>query len=143
MAVVQQRLRKEKKASKKAAGNGAEPEKGAGPEKPVRGSGVERLKKAADRQVARKSAELAELLMDKALEGKLESARLLVTLAEKKKPQDKPQKKRHGVKLIDLLESDPEWVEPEVGDVWVGNGWKKQGTGEIVREGEAKEEAAG
>ena len=134
MAEVQRELRKKKKASKKAAGNGTEPEK------PVRGSGVERLKKAADRQVARKSSELAELLMNKALEGKVESARLLVTLAEKKKPQDKPQKKRHGVKLIDLLESEPEWVEPEVGDVWVGNGWKKQGTGEIVREGEAREE---
>ena len=52
-------------------------------------------------------------------------------------------KRRHGVKLIDLLESEPEWVAPEVGDVWVGNGWKRQGTGEWWREGEAKEEAAG
>ena len=129
MAVVPQKPRKEKKASKKAAGNGTEPEKR------VRGSGVERLKKAANRQVARKSAELAEMLMNKALEGKVESARLLVTLAEKKKPQEKPQKKRDHPKLIDLLESEPEWVEPEVGDVWVGNGWRKQGTGEIVRDG--------
>jgi hypothetical protein len=136
MAVVPQKPRKEKNASKKAAGNGTEPEK------PVRGSGVERLKKAANRQVARKSAELAEMLMNKALEGKVESARLLVTLAEKKKPQEKPQKKRDHPKLIDLLESEPEWVEPEVGDVWVGNGWRKQGTGEIVREGETRDEEA-
>ncbi len=139
MALVQQKPRKEKKASRKAAGSGAEPEKGAGPEKPVRGSGVERLKKAANRQVARKSEELAEVLMDKALKGKMDSARLLVTLAEKKKPPEKPVKKRSGPTLLDLLESEPEWVEPEVGDVWVGNGWKKQGTGEIVREGETRE----
>ena len=138
MAVVPQKPRKEKKASKKAAGNGTEPEKR------VRGSGVERLKKAANRQVARKSAELAEMLMNKALEGKVESARLLVTLAEKKKPQEKPVKKRDHPKLIDLLEADSEWVEPEVGDVWVGDGWRKQGTGEFVREGERMdEEAAG
>jgi len=45
-------------------------------------------------------------------------------------------------KLIDLLESEPEWVEPEVGDVWVGDGWRKQGTGEIVREGERRDEEA-
>ncbi len=38
-------------------------------------------------------------------------------------------------RFIDLLEADSEWAEPEVGDVWVGNGWKKQGTGEIVRDG--------
>ena len=80
--------------------------------------------------------------MDKALEGKLDSARLLVTLAEKKKPPEKPVKKRRGPTLLDLLESEPEWVEPEVGDVWVGNGWRKQGTGEIVREGETRDEEA-
>ena len=133
MAVVQQKLKREKKASKKAAGSGTEPEK------PVRGSGVARLKKAANSQVARKSAELAEVLMDKALKGKLDSARLLVTLAEKKGPQEKPVKKRPGPTLLDLLESEPEWVEPEVGDVWVGDGWKKQGTGRIVRSWETKE----
>jgi hypothetical protein len=45
-------------------------------------------------------------------------------------------------KLIDLLESEPEWVEPEVGDVWVGDGWRKQGTGEFVREGERRDDEA-
>jgi hypothetical protein len=126
------------------SGARAEADHATEPEKAVRGNGVERLKKAANRQVARKSEELAEVLMNKALEGRVESARLLVTLAEKKKPQEKPQKKSHGLKLIDLLESEPEWVEPEVGDVWVGDGWRKQGTGEFVREGERMdEEAAG
>jgi hypothetical protein len=130
------------KGRAKDSGARAAAGKGTEPEKPVRGNGVERLKKAANMQVARKSSELAELLMNKALEGKLDSARLLVTLAEKKKPPEKPVKKRHGPTLLDLLESEPERVEPEVGDVWVGNGWKKQGTGEIVREGETREEAA-
>lgn len=129
---------------KRAGGSGARATAGDGTEleKTVRGSGVERLKKAANRQVARKSAELAEVLMNKALAGRVESARLLVTLAEKKKPQEKPVKKRHGPTLLDLLESEPEWVEPEVGDVWVGDGWKKEGTGQIVREWDTKNEGA-
>jgi hypothetical protein len=32
------------------------------------------------------------------------------------------------------LVSEPEWVEekPEVGDVWVGDGWKNEKTGRFV-----------
>lgn len=106
------------------------------PEPRVSGSGVERLRQAAERRLARKSEELADLLLEKALEGKLEGARMLVALAEKKKPRAKrgegPWK---GKSVAEMLAEEPEWVEPEVGDVWDGDGWTKQGTGESVERG--------
>ena len=67
------------------------------PEKPKRkwrGNGAARLKKAADRVVAENSEELAKLLLKDALKGKMESARLLVTLAEKK--EQLPARRRRG-----------------------------------------------
>jgi len=103
-----------------------------------RGNGLERLQRAADRRLGRASETLADLLLEKAKEGKLESAKLLVTLAERRKerkPEEKKKKKREGPSWAELLASEPEWEEekPEIGDVWVGDGWRKQGTGEIVR----------
>ena len=62
-----------------------------------------------------------------------------MTLAEHKndrKPQEKKKKKRSGPSWAELLGSEPEYVEPEVGDVWVGDGWRKP-TGEIVKEGDS------
>ena len=97
----------------------------------MKGNGVERLRLAAERRLARESGELADLLLEKALEGKLEGARILVALAEKKKPRAKrgegPWK---GESIAEGL-----GVEPEVGDVWNGDGWTKQGTGESVERG--------
>jgi hypothetical protein len=102
-----------------------------------RGNGLERLEKAADRRLGRESEELADLLLDKAKQGKVESARLLVALAEhrmKRKPQEKKKKKkREGPSWEELLGSEPEFVAPEEGDVWVGDGWKKP-SGEFVKE---------
>ena len=143
----------EKKSSKSAAGSERpgeehERERTQGqavatekPEKRTRGNGLKRLQKAADRRLARASEALADLLLEKAQEGKLDSARLLVSLAEHRqdrkdrKPKEKKPKKREGPSWAELLVSEPEWEEekPEVGDVWVGDGWKKQGTGEIVK----------
>jgi hypothetical protein len=107
-----------------------------------RGNGLERLEKAADRRLGQASEALADLLLEKAKVGKVESARLLMTLAEhrmKRKPPEKKKKKRRGPSWADLLASEPEWKEPEVGDVWAGGGWRKQGTGEFVRECEPVE----
>jgi hypothetical protein len=102
-----------------------------------RGNGLERLQKAADRRLGQESEALANLLLDKAKEGKVESTRLLVTLAEhrrERKPQEKKKKKRGVLPWIEQLVSEPEWVEekPEVGDVWVGDGWKNEKTGRFV-----------
>jgi hypothetical protein len=102
------------------------------------------LQKAADRRLGIASEKLADLLLEKAEEGKVESTRMLVTLAEhrrERKPLEKKKKKRHGgLCLADLPLSEPEWKQPEPGDVWVGDGWRKQGTGEFVRECEPVDE---
>ncbi len=103
-----------------------------------RGNGLERLEQAADRRLGRASDALADLLLEKAKEGKVESTRLLVTLAEhrmKRKPKEKKKKKRPGPSWEELLTSEPEFKQPEVGDVWVGGGWEKP-SGEYVKEGE-------
>jgi hypothetical protein len=115
----------------------AEPEKKE-PEKRERGNGLKRLQKAADKRLASASEALADLLLKKAKEGRVDSTRLLVTLAERKKerkPQEKKKKKRGLLPWVEQLCSEPEFKQPEVGDVWVGDGWRKQ-TGEIVKERE-------
>jgi hypothetical protein len=146
--------RLEKKSRKSVAGSGTsgkeevERTEGPGvavaePEKKERGNGLKRLQKAADRRLGRASEALADLLLDKAKEGKVESTRLLVSLAGRKKerkPQEKKKKKRAGPSLGELLASEPEWKQPELGDVWVGDGWRKQGTGEFVGDCEPVDE---
>ena len=77
-----------------------------------RGNGAARLKKAADQVVAENSEELARLLLKDALKGKMESARLLVTLAEKTEP---PKAKRRGRSAADILAAEPEWDEKRHG----------------------------
>ena len=107
-----------------------------------RGNGLERLKRAVNRRLKRESEALADLLLDKAKEGKIESVRLMVNLAERKKkvkPEEKKKKRREGPSWAELLASEPEWEAPNVGDVWIGDGWKKP-SGEIVMEGEIKDE---
>ena len=78
-----------------------------------RQDGVEKLKKAADKVLGRNSAKLANLLLDKAVEGKLEGARLLVKLAEGKKPPVRPKRTWDGKTFAEMLASEPEWEEPE------------------------------
>jgi hypothetical protein len=80
------------------------------PEKPKRkwrGNGAAKLKKAADRAVAENSEELAKLLLKDALKGKMESARLLVTLSEKK--EQLPARRRRGQSWAEKLTAEPEW----------------------------------
>ncbi len=96
----------------------------------VKGYGVDRLRKAAERRVAQSSEELAELLMTKALEGKLESVKMLMKLAEEEK--ERIEDEDDGGRGI-LEAMGYRMVEPKVGDVWVGNGWKNPATGEILK----------
>jgi hypothetical protein len=63
--------------------------------------GAERLRRAADKKVGRNSAKLAEVLTKKALAGDLASARMLLALAEAKKPV--PAKKSKGPTLAEWL----------------------------------------
>jgi hypothetical protein len=107
---------------------------GAKPQKAPRGNGLERLRRAAGRRLAQSSEELADVLLDKALKGRLQGARMLVGLAEKIKPRKRREEedKWDGPSAAELLAAEPEWVEPEVGDVWNGNGWVRVRTGERV-----------
>jgi hypothetical protein len=80
--------------------------------KTARRDGAERLRQAADRQVGRNSKKLADLLTEKALKGDLASTRVLVGLAERKKPKAEPAKKRRGPGLAERLAVEPEWQKP-------------------------------
>ena len=82
----------------------------------VKGYGVDRLRIAAERRVAQSSEELAELLMTKALEGKLESVKMLMKLAEEEK--ERKEDEDDGGRGI-LAAMGYRMVEPKVGDVWV------------------------
>jgi hypothetical protein len=104
-------------------------------QKKRRGNGLEQLKRAADQRLGNASEALADLLLDKAKEGKMESTQLLVKLAERKTKRRPQEKKKSATSLlVEQLCSEPEWVEekPKVGDVWVGDGWKNPETGEFV-----------
>jgi hypothetical protein len=90
--------------------------------------GAEQLKRAADKRVGRNSEVLADLLTKKALEGDLASARVLVGLAERKKPREKQVKKRRGPSLAERLVAEPEWQGPhEEKDVTDGEGVEGEG----------------
>ncbi len=111
-------------------GAGERGEGGETQERAVEGHGVDRLRTAAERRVAQSSEELAELLMTKALEGKLESVKMLMKLAE----EEKERKEEEGDGGPGILEAfGYRMVEPEVGDVWVGDGWQNSATGEILK----------
>ncbi len=98
------------------------------PRRRLRGNGVNRLMKAADRAVAENSAKLAGLLLEDALKGKVACARLLVALSErmdetkKKKLEAKDRSKmRHGgLTAADLLGSEENW-ESETDDAMEGD----------------------
>jgi hypothetical protein len=117
MAEAQQQLRKEKAGATtgKTAGKQAEGKpgrlrvvsRGRAPK-----DGVELLRQLADRRVGRISKRLADLLEAKALKGDLASTRVLVGLAERKKPVAQVEKKQYGPTLAQQLEAEPEWVRP-------------------------------
>ncbi len=96
----------------------------------MEGYGVDRLRTAAERRMAESSEALAESLMTKALAGKLESVKILMKLAE----EEKARKEEEGDGGPGILEAfGYRMVEPEVGDVWVGDGWQSSATGEILK----------
>lgn len=84
-------------------------------------NGAELLKRAAGSAVGRNSEKLANLLLDKAMAGDLNSTKLLVTLAERKKPRPEPQKETAkepsiGPRLLTLAEkwaAEPQWEKDD------------------------------
>jgi len=73
------------------------------------GEGTERLRKAAAAAVSQKWAELSRVLLEKAEAGHLGRFKLLITLAERIKPREKPVKKRRGPTQAQRLALEPAW----------------------------------
>ena len=104
-----------------------------------RKDGVELLRQAANKRVARNSEKLADLLEEKALKGDLASAKTLVALADGRKPLPEKVKKRRELTYAQQLKKEPQWqgkAEDEDDDWRQGNGdpdqklgTRDQGTG--------------
>ncbi|HEY1903604.1 MAG TPA: hypothetical protein VGG56_14315 [Terracidiphilus sp.] len=125
MAVVQQELTAEKTTRKTGSTTTTNKKRrerageGAAGVRAAQGDGAERLRQAADRRVGRNSAKLANLLTDKALAGDLASTKMLVALAEGKKPMKEVEKlgevKKPVRSLALRLAAEPrlEWPKEE------------------------------
>jgi hypothetical protein len=89
------------------------------PVKRARKNGLELLRKDADNVLRRKSKALTNLLCEKALKGDLNTVKVLLGLAEKKKQEREqeltPVKEDPMMKLVKRLKSEPHWE-------WEGNG---------------------
>jgi hypothetical protein len=83
--------------------------------------GTELLRRAADRRLFKDWEELAGVIAGKALKGDLASAKMLVGLAEGKKPDPEPAEEPCGPSLAEMLAADPQWEDElkveEGGDV--------------------------
>jgi hypothetical protein len=105
-------------ATKKKTGESA------GRKKAARKDGAEQLRWAADRRVGTNSNKLANLLLQKALEGDLASAKVLLSLAEGKKPI--PEVKGPFRSLALRLAAEPQqprvWQEGAAETSWGGAG---------------------
>jgi hypothetical protein len=73
--------------------------------------GFETLRSAADEQLGRRSGEIAEALGKKAADGDLNSAKFLLTVAEKKGNKNS-RKIRRGLLVAENLAHEPPWKEP-------------------------------
>jgi hypothetical protein len=91
------------------------------PKRKVKGNGSDLLRTASERCLAEGSQELAELLMTKAMEGKFESVKMLIKMAEEEK----------GKKAEAIREEEPSFKDMligskvKIGQVWDGYRWKR------------------
>jgi hypothetical protein len=79
------------------------------------------LRTAAERCLAESSAELAELLMTRAMEGKFESVKLLIKMAEEEKGKKSERIREEEPSLQDMLIGS----KVKIGQVWDGLRWKR------------------
>ena len=70
-------------------------------------SGLERLRQAADKQLARKTQGLVKKLVSNAMDGRVDSVRLLVALAEKMKQE--PENKRPWFSMARQFAAEPKY----------------------------------
>jgi len=83
--------------------------------------GAERMRQAADRQLAKIAEELAILLRKEALDGRLASSRTLMEWAGRKKPRAAPKKKPRLVTYAQRLGAEPPYQEPGREERGAGN----------------------
>jgi len=96
-------------------------------------SGIERLIDAANKTLAERCQALPTKLADRALEGHESAARLLIMLAERKKPRKVPLKKPQVLTLAQTLAAEPQWkVEEEEQPQQAA---ESSGAGELVNNG--------
>lgn len=85
------------------------------------------LREEVNRQVSVRRKRIAKALIDTAEKGNMSGARILVEITGANKV---PAGERSAdVSHLDLpnptiLEAEPQWREPEVGDIWVGHRWE-------------------
>ncbi len=89
--------------------SGGQGRKGADKEESEGEEGVERLQSVTSELVKLNCGVLSEVLLERAKQGNLGSFRLLVALAERKKPREKPVKKARGLTQAQRLTLDPPW----------------------------------
>jgi hypothetical protein len=97
----------------------------------VKGYGVDLLRAAAERRMAESSVELAETLVAKALEGKMDSVKMLMKLGEEEKVRREEAGGDEGPSFADMLFGST----TRIGQVWDGTRWKRIRKGKTV-EGE-------
>jgi hypothetical protein len=85
----------------------------AGGKKRASKDGAEQLRQAADQRVSRNSEALADLLENKALAGNMDSLKVLVMLAERKKPRPEPVKKPRRPSIAQRWAAEPAWQEEQ------------------------------
>jgi hypothetical protein len=107
--------------SRETGGTGSQTREEADKEKGENEESTEGLQRAAAALVRLNSEELSKVLLKKAREGSLGSLKLLVTLAERKKPREKPVKKPRGLTLAQQLAMEPEWEEGMPEDAYEEN----------------------
>ena len=137
---MRQELRTEKLEGKTggAGGNAAGEEavrrqKRTSKKKAAQTDGAERLRQAADRRVGRNANKLADLLMEKALAGSLANTKVLVSLAERKKPAPKPERPRRPILPWTAAElaAQPQWEGPPDTDTPLGRWAWEDGMGNL------------
>jgi hypothetical protein len=131
------------KAAKTGEGEGAV--EVAKPTRRWRGNGAARLRKSASRIVAENSERLVNLLLEDAENGKMESARLLVKLADETEPPRT--KRRRGLSwasnLIDLSEFEDRHGGLTIADLpGSEENWKEETYEALEMEGEQGEPAS-
>jgi hypothetical protein len=87
----------------------------------LKGNGADLLRTASERRLAESSEELAQLLVAKAMEGKLESVKMLIKMAEEEKVKKEKQNEDEGPTLNEML-----WgSNVRIGQVWDGRQWRR------------------